>query len=40
MTTAFNRRSRRIPNLGAHIGGATLVFVAAGILLSTAVEAG
>ncbi|WP_436794413.1 TrkH family potassium uptake protein [Actinospongicola halichondriae] len=37
---AFATRSRRIPNLAAHIGGAALLFVAAGILLSAVVEAG
>lgn len=40
MTSTFTRPSRRIPNVGAHIGGAALLFIAAGILLSTAVEAG
>lgn len=40
MTTSFREPSRRRPNLAAHIGGAALLFVAAGILLSAAVEAG
>ena len=39
-STAFATRSRRIPNLPLHIGGAALVFVAAGIAVSAGVEAG
>ncbi len=38
--TGFAEASRRLPSLAAHIGGAALLFVAAGILLSAAVEAG
>ncbi len=37
---AFAPHSRRVPNLAAHIAGAALLFVAAGIALSAAVEAG
>lgn len=36
----FATGSNRVPNLALHIGGAALLFVAAGILVSTAVEAG
>lgn len=36
----FEAPSRRLPNLAGHIGGAALLFIAAGILVSTAVEAG
>ncbi len=38
--TAFSEPSRRRPNLTAHVGGAALLFVAAGILVSAAVEEG
>ncbi len=37
---AFAPHSRRIPNLAAHIGGAALLFVAAGVIVSALVEAG
>lgn len=40
VTTTFRAPSRRKPNLAAHIGGAALLFVAAGILIAAAVEAG
>lgn len=36
----FAEPTRRRPNLAAHVGGAALLFVAAGILLSTIVELG
>ncbi len=39
-SSAFAQHSRRIPNLAGHIGGAALLFVAAGIGLSAAVEVG
>lgn len=39
-SAAFAPQSRRIPNLAAHIGGAALLFVAAGIIVSALVEAG
>ncbi|MDE0803788.1 MAG: TrkH family potassium uptake protein [Acidimicrobiales bacterium] len=39
-TAAFAPRSRRVPNLAAHISGAALLFVAAGIVVSAVVEAG
>ncbi|MDZ7676897.1 MAG: TrkH family potassium uptake protein [Acidimicrobiales bacterium] len=37
---AFATGTDRVPNLALHIGGAALLFVSAGILVSTAVEAG
>ena len=40
MTTTFRTASRRRPLLAVHISGAALLFVAAGILASAAVEAG
>ena len=40
VTTSFAARSRRIPSLSGHVSGAALLFVAAGILLSAAVDAG
>ena len=40
VTTQFTVASRRLPNLSAHISGAALLFVAAGILLSAVVEVG
>ncbi len=36
----FTRRSRRYPNLALHIGGAALLFIAAGIVISAVVEIG
>ena len=39
-SAAFAPHSRRIPNLAAHIGGAALLFVAAGVIVSALVEAG
>lgn len=38
--TAFAAPSRRLPSLTAHIGGAALLFVSAGIIVSTVVEVG
>lgn len=38
--TQFREPSKRLPNLTAHVGGAALVFVAMGILVSAGVEAG
>lgn len=38
--TRFAAPSRRIPNLAAHVGGLALLFVAVGIGVSAAVEAG
>lgn len=40
LATGFARPSRRIPSLAGHVGGAALLFVAAGIAISAAVEAG
>ena len=40
VTTEFSVASRRLPNLSAHISGAALLFVAAGILVAAAVEVG
>ncbi len=37
---SFTEPSRRIPNLALHVGGAALLFVAAGVIVSAAVEAG
>lgn len=39
-SAAFAPHSRRVPNLAAHIGGAALLFVAAGVIVSALVEAG
>lgn len=38
--TEFAAPSRRLPSLTAHIGGAALLFVSAGIIVSAAVEVG
>ncbi len=38
--TRFNEPSRRRPNLSAHVGGAALLFVAVGIVVSALVELG
>jgi trk system potassium uptake protein TrkH len=40
VSTTFAPRSRRVPNLAAHVVGAALLFVSAGILMSALVELG